>query len=857
MPRLARAALALATLAPSTLAQQGDQAGEPQPALPSTLVVPRAPALSAADEAATFALPPGLRIELVAAEPLVVDPVAIAFDEDGRLWALEMRGYMQTIDGEGERERVGRVAVLEDTDGDGRMDARSEFLDGLVMPRALALARGGALVIAPPDLLFCRDTDGDGRADVREVVDTGLSGLENPEHAINGLLYTHAGAYRCANAQVEYRFANGAWGKIATAGGGQWGITKDDLGRVFFNTNPDPLRGDRYPSRYAVRNPSFGTASGVNVGLVEDKEVWPARITPGVNRGYRAGTLRDDFRLRVFTAACGPHVYRGQLLPPAYAGNAFVCEPAGNLVKRYLLADDGNGGLVAENAWPGREFLTSTDERFRPVNLAGGPDGGLYVVDFYRGIIQHRIYMTSFLRQQVLERGLDEPVGLGRIWRIVPEDARRARPPRLSGASWTDLAGLLSHPAGWWRDTAQRLIAEEGAGERDALELVREELASSPSALGRVHALFALAGIEGLRRVHVERALGDPDPRVRHAALQVAEPFLARGDPELAALVAGVGRGGGALLRAQALLSLGEAQSRHADERLAELLTENASSREQREAALSGLYQRELAFLDRVLAREEFRERAPGRAALLAGLARCVTAGRSTHEIAGLFERIAALPAAEGWARVALLDGVLAGRGKGPRGGPGYVRVPGEVVALLDSIALDGTAAETEAVRGKALEVRAALLWPEREDVPPELVVRPLSAAERERFERGREHYASTCAACHQPTGRGEPGKAPPLRGSEWALGSPERAAAILLQGLDGPLVVDGETWDMEMPAFVADDATLAEVLTYVRREWENGADPVDAELVRAVREKTRERARPWTAAELAASFAE
>jgi len=184
MPRLARAALSLVPLAPATLAQQGDQAGEPQPGLPSTLVVPRAPALSPADEAATFALPPGLRIELVAAEPLVVDPVAIAFDEDGRLWALEMRGYMQTIDGEGERERVGRVAVLEDTDGDGRMDARSEFLDGLVMPRALALARGGALVIAPPDLLFCRDTDGDGRADVREVVDTGLSGLENPEQSL-------------------------------------------------------------------------------------------------------------------------------------------------------------------------------------------------------------------------------------------------------------------------------------------------------------------------------------------------------------------------------------------------------------------------------------------------------------------------------------------------------------------------------------------------------------------------------------------------------------------------------------------------------------------------------------------------
>jgi hypothetical protein len=237
--RLRNAALlALASL-PARAVRRRDVADEPQPPLPADVVIPPAPALLPEVEAVSFVLPEGLTLDFVAAEPLVHDPIAAVFDEDARLWVVEMRGFMPDVDGRGERRPSGSIALLTDRDGDGRMDERRTFLDGLVLPRAVAPTRGGALVIAPPDVLFCRDGDGDGVADEIEVVIGSARALDSPEHAING----RAGPrrLRCANSTVTY-LQDGSNDARARAGGGS-GDPRDDLGRFFYDTNR-PLRGD-------------------------------------------------------------------------------------------------------------------------------------------------------------------------------------------------------------------------------------------------------------------------------------------------------------------------------------------------------------------------------------------------------------------------------------------------------------------------------------------------------------------------------------------------------------------------------------------------------------------------------------
>jgi len=835
--------LGLVLLSAPAGAQMGDRDGEVQAPLPEDLVVPAAPALSPEEELATFVVPDGMRIELVASEPLVVDPVAMAFDDAGRLWVVEMRGFMPNVDGEGEDAPVGTIAVLTDTDGDGAMDERSVFMDELVLPRAIAIAQGGILTIVPPNVLFCRDTDGDGKADERTVIDTGKGGIYSPEHAINGLLPTHDNWFHCANEGVRYGFKGGKWVAQRTSGGGQWGLAKDDLGRFFFNTNSDPLRGDLISSHYAVRNPNLGRAHGVNVRFAKDFEVWPSRINPGVNRGYQPVTLRDDFTLYKVTGTCGPLVYRGDQLADC-RGDAFVAEPCGNLVMQYELEDDA-GSLRAERSRPGREFMTSTDERFRPVNLYDGPDGGLYVVDLYRGILQHRIFVTSFLRKQILERGLDKPVGLGRIWRIVPEDFERPKAPDMAAASWTELVGYLAHPNGWWRDTAQRLLVEEGQTDPDAHELLREMATSGESALGRMHALWSLDGIGGAREAVLVKALADEDARVLHAAVRVSERLLGTGNSELCDRVAALGRSGDSHLRWQVLLSLGEARTEAADAAMAALLLEGAGAARERSAVISGLNERELTFVERILDGDSANP-APGRAELLFELAKCVSQERRSDRIEHLLTRIAELPIEREWQQEALLEGLLAGRGKGPKGKPALIRLSGEPAASASLAQLAG-----ETARAKAAEVLGALAWPGKPGLAAEDIVRPLTEAEQALFERGRVTYQTVCAQCHQTSGHGDPGKAPPLRGSDWVFGDDRRLARILLHGLTGPITRGGTTWNLDMPAYGEDDESIAAVLTYIRREWGHGADPVLAETVAEQRKAFAERGGPWTEQEL------
>ena len=375
------------------------------------------------DALKTFKLPAGFHIECVASEPMVEDPISCAFDADGRIWVVEMRGYMHDLDGAGENERVGRIKILESTRRDGKYDKATIFLDGLVMPRAVLPTRGGALVAEPPELAFW--TEKDGKAAEKTVVSTayGVKGGQ-PEVMANGLFPALDNWIYNAAHTFRYRFAQGKWIADVSRSRGQWGVAQDNYGRLYYCSNTDLGRVDPFPSRYFMRNPYYQATAAQNVELMPflEQDVWPSHPTPGTNRGYTDTELRADGSLTKPTAACGDSIYRGDLFSSDFRNNLFTPEPAGNLVKRMLIVEE-HGQLAGRHAYQGTDFLTSTDERFRPVHACTGPDGALYIVDMYRGVIEHRAYLTNYLIKNIEERKLLMPIHRGRIYRVVPDGA--------------------------------------------------------------------------------------------------------------------------------------------------------------------------------------------------------------------------------------------------------------------------------------------------------------------------------------------------------------------------------------------------------------------------------------------------
>ncbi len=547
-------------LAAKVQAQNGDKGDTNQPMRVAKEKIPPAPPLSPEQALKTFTVPPGFRIELVAAEPLIEVPIAMTFDPDGRLWVLEMRGFMPNADAVGENAPVGRVTVLEDTDGDGRMDKKTIFLDGLVMPRAIALVRDGLLVAEPPKLWFCRDTNGDGKCDEKTEVASDYGSLANPEHTANGLMWALDNWIYSANFSFRLRNVTGKWQREPTIGRGQWGISQDDFGRLFHNSNSDTLRADLIPSHYVNKRGLTTKLNGLSAKIASDQAVWPVRVNPGVNRGYQPKQLRDDGTLATVTAACGPAIYRGDIFPDEFKGNAFICEPSGNVVIRNALSEK-DGVVTGRHIHGKADFIASTDERFRPVNLYTGPDGALYVVDMYHGILQHRIYMTSYLRKQVEERGLDKPQNMGRIYRIVHQSKPLGPNPSLSKASASDLVKHISHPNGWWRDTAQHLLIDRG--DAAAIPALQKLIASGAEPLGRLHALWTLEGMGKADAAILSTALDDKHEKIRAAAIRISESSLRVVDnkPETAALrtkVLALGQDKNTDVQIQLALTLGE-----------------------------------------------------------------------------------------------------------------------------------------------------------------------------------------------------------------------------------------------------------------------------------------------------------
>src|SRR5258706_9503561 len=480
------------------------------------------PAKTPQEELASFQLEPGLAIQLVAAEPMVQDPVVITSDEDGRLWVVEMRGFMPDIDGSGENKRVGRVSVLEDRDGDGQIDASTIYIDSLIMPRAIAVVPGGALIVENEALWLTQDVDGDLHSDSKTLVDSQYAGGPLIEHSGNGLWRNVDNRYYNARSRFRYRLMDGVWQRDSTEFRGQWGICHDDKGRLYYNYNWSQLHADLVPPNYLSRNKNHTPTTGIDHGLTLDRRVYPIRSNPAVNRGYIPGTLDDKGSLREFTAACAPFFYRGTALPKEYYGNVFVCEPSGNLIKRNVVQEEGLL-LTAHDPNPGKEFLASFDERFRPVSLASGPDGALYVADMYRGLVQHGKYVTPYLREQTLQRKLDKPIHRGRIWRIAPANAKPPKQRKLSIASSGELIRELSNPDGWRRDMAQRLLVEQN--DKRIQQALSELALRGDNPLGRFHALWTLEGLHLLTPDLLFRIVPDPNPLVRSTAIRLLEPF--------------------------------------------------------------------------------------------------------------------------------------------------------------------------------------------------------------------------------------------------------------------------------------------------------------------------------------------
>ena len=278
-------------------------------------------------------------------------------------------------------EPIGKIVVLEDTNRDGVMDKRTVFADGLVLPRALKVLDHGVLVGEPPYAWLMKDTNGDLKMDTKEKI-TELYGRREArvEQNTNDFYWAMDNWMHTANADTYLRFKNGKFEVRQTLTRGEWGVTQDDAGRIYRNTNESSVHVDYVPTPYFLRNPALVRTRGSYEALRDEANevnvVWPVRPNPGTNRAYQFGIDRPDGSLNRFTAVCGPQIYRGDRLPAELYGNMFVAEPAANLVSRIVIEDDGRG-LRARKAYEKGEFLASTDERFRPVWLSNAPDGTL------------------------------------------------------------------------------------------------------------------------------------------------------------------------------------------------------------------------------------------------------------------------------------------------------------------------------------------------------------------------------------------------------------------------------------------------------------------------------------------------
>jgi glucose/arabinose dehydrogenase/mono/diheme cytochrome c family protein len=495
---------------------------------PADAAISPTKALSPADSIATMQMPSGYSLEPVLAEPDIAEPVMVAFDGNGRMYVAEMRTYMQNADAKGEQEPFSRVSRHEDTNGDGVYDKHAVFADKLLLPRIL-LPLDDRIIIGETntdDLYIYRDSDGDGVSDEKTLWFKGGPRGGNMEHQPNGLVWAlDNGIY---STYYDYRLRFGADGKALKeeipVNGGQWGLTQDDWGKVWF-VNAGNETGPVHFQQHII----YGQFSAPGEHIGEYKTVWPIARVPDVQGG--PAQLRPDNTLNHFTATSGQDIFRGDRLPEDLRGNLLFAEPVGRLIRRTLVTvEDGITRLANAYEKEQSEFIRATDPLFRPVNMITAPDGTLYIVDMYRGIIQQGEWTQkgSYLREQIDALKMDREIGRGRVYRLRHEGFTPGPQPRMLEETPAQWVQHLSHPNGWWRDTAQKLLVLKR--DRSVVPaLVKLATSEAADSRPRLHALWTLEGLGALDDALILGALKSRDPQVRMAGLRLSEaPLIAK-----------------------------------------------------------------------------------------------------------------------------------------------------------------------------------------------------------------------------------------------------------------------------------------------------------------------------------------
>ena len=565
------------------------------------------PPLSPAESIDAFRTRPGFKVELVAAEPLVESPVAIDFGADGRLWVCEMRDYPSGIDGQGKPGGV--IKVLEDRDRDGQYETASTFLEGIPFPTGVMEWRKGVLICAAPDIIYAEDTDGDGKADIRRVLFQGFA-TENFQARVNGLALGLDNWVYGANGLIGGKIQGTVAGRTVDIGGRdfrmkpetgefepasgltQQGRVRDDWGNQFGGNNSVLIQHYPLPDHAARRNPHYAPPAPA-VALAHDPD--SSLLSPASRTVARFNNPESANHV---TSACSPLIYRDSLLGPGFAGNAFVCEPVHNLIRRLVVEPDGvtfAGHRASDER--ASEFLASVDPWCRPVQVRTGPDGALWVVDFYRSVIEHPRWISPELLATLdVRAGADR----GRIYRVVPIGTPARPVERLAGLATPALAASLNTPNGTVRDLAHRLLVER-ADRAGAVPTLIHLAASSAYPECRVQALGVLDGLAELRPSLLARALGDPHPGVRREAVRLAGPWLTR-DESLGPLVLALADDPEINVRFQVALTLGDWPDPRSGEALGRLAIRDAGDPWVLAAAMTSAVPHAGAMLDQAFA---------------------------------------------------------------------------------------------------------------------------------------------------------------------------------------------------------------------------------------------------------------
>lgn len=515
-------------------------------------------ALTPEEQAKTFILPPGYRLELVAAEPDVISPAVIEFDGNGRMYVAEFITYMRDADGNNQHQPESRITRFESTKGDGVYDKRTVFVDRLVLPRTVVPLDGNSILTnetASDDVIKYTDTNNDGVADKREhfYSGVGLGRDGNLEHeqagfvwGLDNWIYTTYNAFR-------FRWTPSGILKEPTGpNSGQWGVTMDDDGKMWFID----AGGERGPMNFQVpiHYGAFTVPEQYEPGF---EVVWPEAGLADTQGGMIRVRMPVG-RLNHFTAASGADIVRAHRLPADLRGDLLITEPVGRLIRRARVVKN-EGHTQLRNVYPGSEFILSTDPLFRPVNVQTGPDGSVYIADMYHGIIQESNWTRpgSYLRRKIDQYQLDKIISHGRIWRLrfdglpgvpatpagpaaqaTPEiPAQPALPldpvrPRMLDETPAQLVAHLSHENGWWRDTAQQLLVQRQ--NKSVAPALLNLLRGSDNLLARFHALWTLEGLGALDLAVVREQMKDPNPRMRVQAIRASETLYKAGTRALA-----------------------------------------------------------------------------------------------------------------------------------------------------------------------------------------------------------------------------------------------------------------------------------------------------------------------------------